>query len=648
MATGGSLATITGISNLNLPFISHYSKILVDLDELYKFMKTHHKESDRKDAPRRNNIRSEIRKYNDGILEENNTTFLTLSTILRYCHFHCDDFRICKEIVNEVAVTLFQKSDTPPPPPVSSVIEKTTFHLYKEIVNVDEIVFIGGQDIKPIELDESKILYINKSYKNSFTKIGWRKIQLFEFQFSFLEKERQKADYSTYFLSSVPERKWKFWETVKASLTLGEQLSKLNSTVCSIQRKRLSTSEAIEEISLRVDGLQHLPTILEKTISDAFQVYDIIYIQSVIVVDCCQICSHQPGIHVFLEVDDCPASLRLLREISMITKTCLKHHVLVQEIVYLRQGSLDKLCTNEGKARFSIRDKFLHKELEEHIISWDRVAEDDADGPNTSTEGLCPECYEPFSDWLDFPLSVAHQDLLRDWILFVPLPVRLLIEKLFLNAHSIKQAVNMQEFFSTKVARLTTLYDALLNTLNKNYFGLSQQMNTAELIVNYHNATSVFSITQAAGISMSLSAAENRLKKLANPERLYFQTYLKCHPLHYESLNDKSTEHHLVSLRECHLIFLVDNLVRIQRKSDPEHGSKKTLQLCTLPITIKGLPRNSKITDSWHTDNCDGSESCSCKNKTEITKDKVFNLFLSNTEDEQKQINLFKQETSGE
>ena len=90
--------------------------------------------------------------------------------------------------------------------------------------------------------------------------------------------------------------------------------------------------------------------------------------------------------------------------------------------------------------------------------------------------------------------------------------------------------------------------------------------------------------------------------------------------------------------------FLVDNLVRTQKKRDPESARTKSIQLCTLPITVKGLPRNSKITDSWHSGNCDGSSNCSCKDNMKISKKDVFDTFLSLTEEEETQMLLFRQE----
>ena len=91
--------------------------------------------------------------------------------------------------------------------------------------------------------------------------------------------------------------------------------------------------------------------------------------------------------------------------------------------------------------------------------------------------------------------------------------MRLLLEKAFLNANSLKNAQNATDLIRSKLPRLSSIYEASLNTFNKNYFGPTQEMSTAELVVNYHNATTVFGIAQSSGISMSLFSAEKRLKK---------------------------------------------------------------------------------------------------------------------------------------
>ena len=229
-------------------------------------------------------------------------------------------------------------------------------------------------------------------------------------------------------------------------------------------------------------------------------------------------------------------------------------------------------------------------------------------------------------------------------MMFVPLPIRLFLEKTFLNVKSLKQSEDLNELLEDKVARLTALYDIGLNTLNKNYFGISQEMNTAELIVNYHNATSVFSITKASGITMSLRSAEKKLKKMANPERCYFRTFLKTYPLEYTRLQDLTPKTHNIRLRDCHIILMVDNLVRVQKARDPDQGSKKSAQLCTLPITVKGLPRDCNITNNWHTEECDGSLNCSCKKDSAVSKTDLDKILFENTEEEENSLQQFKHE----
>ena len=101
-----------------------------------------------------------------------------------------------------------------------------------------------------------------------------------------------------------------------------------------------------------------------------------------------------------------------------------------------------------------------------------------------------------------------------------------------------------------------------------------------------------------------------------------FETFLKKYPLVYKSSedneNDKSSK--LVCIRDCLPIFYLDNLVRLRRHGDPARSTYQTEQLCTLPLTIKGLPKDSAIVSSWHLRDCDSAENCSCMEETELSK----------------------------
>ncbi|CAC5402504.1 unnamed protein product [Mytilus coruscus] len=55
-----------------------------------------------------------------------------------------------------------------------------------------------------------------------------------------------------------------------------------------------------------------------------------------------------------------------------------------------------------------------------------------------------------------------------------------------------------------------------------------------------------------------------------------------------------------VSMRDCIVIFYLENLLRLRVHADPDPGLNRTSQICTLPMTLKGLPRDSYITNLWH------------------------------------------------
>ena len=90
-------------------------------------------------------------------------------------------------------------------------------------------------------------------------------------------------------------------------------------------------------------------------------------------------------------------------------------------------------------------------------------------------------------------------------------------------------------------------------------------------------------------------------------------------------------------MRDGYTILYLDNLVRLSIHSDPDPVTNRTSQICTLLITVKGLPTDSIITKSWHLDECEMDENVSCKNQLILGKDH-HELLLEYTDSEEKSL----------
>lgn len=99
-------------------------------------------------------------------------------------------------------------------------------------------------------------------------------------------------------------------------------------------------------------------------------------------------------------------------------------------------------------------------------------------------------------DWRSF-------GLIQEWHLEVPLLLQTLMGGMFINTESVKRSDRPQALIDAKLARLYSLTDIGLNILNRNHSGIIQQLNTEDLIINYHSLATVFGITSEAGISRS-------------------------------------------------------------------------------------------------------------------------------------------------
>ena len=274
---------------------------------------------------------------------------------------HLDNFSIYKNVIDDTTKALVQQASATGVHGVDTS-DKTTFQLYKEISSPVDIISIGGTSMTDPELDDSKIESINVSYRDAFTVQEWKRIQLFEFQFSILQRDSTTNETTSEHLYSLVESKWSFWDNIKMSLNVGEQIQKPNTRVCSYQRERMNAVEAMEGVSLMVANVQHLPGVIEEAVTKVFSEYQIKGMGNVIAVDCSEVCCHQEGIYIFLESSP-NINETSSRDISAIIRSSLRNHADIMEIVYVKASALSQFCKDTEKARFTQRQIYT-KEIE--------------------------------------------------------------------------------------------------------------------------------------------------------------------------------------------------------------------------------------------------------------------------------------------
>ena len=258
----------------------------------------------------------------------------------------------------------------------------------------------------------------------------------------------------------------------------------------------------------------------------------------------------------------------------------------------------------------------------------------------TESDWAADQCEACFKVSKLKPLTNKGFSVIKEWLFEVPIEVQMLFE-VFINKNSLRTTQNRQAFTLKKLNKVHTIYDQLLNVFNRNYIGIQQQANTNELLVEYKSVSSVFDITSASGTSCSLRQATANVKKLADEDICYYNTFLKDYPLHYESLTGPMTKS--VSLRDCHCILMLDNLVRFSFLRNTARDEKSSYQLPTLPITVQGIPMDSQITRHWHHEDCDGTEECQCKQSVRLVKEDIDRTLLQLSQCELKSHENFSQ-----
>ncbi|KAH3851808.1 hypothetical protein DPMN_094294 [Dreissena polymorpha] len=380
----------------------------------------------------------------------------------------------------------------------------------------------------------------------------------------------------------------------------------------------------------------HSPSIIESQVMNAMP--DQCFLNTIVLSDCTSHCTHNKSLHVYADIsEDSQASIPDIKTIiSSHVKT--NHKETCSEFVVF-SGSIKKYKDSSGEyMRFKLRDDFLSGRLNESVLYHWKSYDCDTDSIFEDTDETCQCCYgTPQTK----PLSTKSFNVLWEWYIETPLVCQILFE-IFINQRSLKRADETKQFLKKKYTRLYMQYDSFLNILNKRYCGILQDKSTQELSMNYHSLSAVFNLTSAGGLTQSLTTAEQKLKDMANSENTYFNTYLKKYALTYETSAGESTEK--VCVRDCVLVLMMDNLVRLKKHADPDPGESRSMQICTLPITIKGIPKDALECVNWHDADCEACVDiiCKCKQDKVLNSSDVDNLLIHLTTKQQSGFNDFK------
>lgn len=158
-------------------------------------------------------------------------------------------------------------------------------------------------------------------------------------------------------------------------------------------------------------------------------------------------------------------------------------------------------------------------------------------------------------------------------------------------------------------------------------------MNTEELMLNYHNLSRTFDMTQAMGVTMGQDCAEKLWKSRGSEDLAYYNYAIRKIPLEYVNASGKGT--HYVSLRDCYKISVRDNLVTLTERSNPDPGESRTGQICTIQGTDIGVPKDMLDLEQFHDPTlCDGTPNCHCMRPTVLGKESFRRVLLDPSDEE--------------
>ena len=602
----------------------HDGKPYIFSDTLFEKIRQN-KEAGDKDLLRSNLLR-EVQRFKDKTISVDNKTAIPLKIAIGYIFRHCDDFNFCSKIAQAIETKLYKGNESN---------ENSILNIYKDVADqpFKDNLFENIYQYEAL----SHVSSVYECHKEDFTESQWKKILFFEHHFSLTYPD------GPYELHEEITKRQNFLEYLQIALKYASITMRESEKAFSRRRLRKTATDVENSVEI-IAGSIHLPSVIEGQMYRYMTEKHPNKIQTVAVAD---IDSSKTlnCVQVYVEIDESVNALEttLFQQVAedISTFLCNKHALNAHTVLFFDKGAFSPYLVQSNVARFTLRDDILtRKVVDKTVFSWRPQASLSQNEPTASH--IIEKCEACYIEDLPAPLDIARFDCVTEWLLDVPLSIQIFMEA-FLNKDSFKRAVNAKQLLQSKLEKLYLTYDILLNTYNKKYFGLLQEANTKELVMNFQNVSTVFSITSESGITMSLPAAEKKMKTIAVDDLRYYNTFLKRHPFTYNT--QKGEAECLVSLRQCHLILMMDNLVRLKTREDSIRcrGDSRTHQLCTLPITIQGIPKDCAEVKKWHDSNiCDGSTKCQCKEKVKLPGETVKQVLIDLNEKEGEAMGLFQ------
>lgn len=569
-------------------------------------------------------VKRSFKSYKGGIRTFHDKQIVNVASLLRFIFSYTDKYDTCALLAGYIEKEILSDKNSKEAKTVNSSLD-----IYKLVANTKfpnlDLLF------DKVKIDETNISTLVPEFKNSFTEEQWRKICWFENHFS------KKFDNSNVNFEEIIRRKFREFQSLLSVLECKDNWTYASKQQIESKCSRIEAAEKLNQSEIQA-ALKHIPSVIESLLLSLLQEHFGERIETVAIFDTKESVQHNV-VHAVLEISNINISYSLDEVCQQLYYTLKsKHSVFLEKVYVFPSGSLSDYKIGDNVQRFHLRDSVLIGSVSEKCVaSWH--AQDLIDYVETDkSDAKCSVCYNPD---LPKPLSSKGFNILEEWYLETPVETQILLDG-FINRDSIQRLSNLSEYLHKRLEKLYLVYDILLNVHNKHFIGVLQQANTQELLTEYRNINTVFDVTSSAGATTSLGNAERKLKKKSDQDFCYFNTYLKQHKLVYDTISGEVEKE--ISLRECHLILLLDNLVKCtyKRKTSTKRRDALTNQMCTLPITLQGFPEDSAITETWHTAECDGTANCSCKQSVVLTEADIDNVLIDLSPDEERTYRQFE------